>query len=114
MRLAILSDVHGNAYALEAVLADIRAAAPDAVYNLGDTLWRAAADPARAWALQRQHAPVTVRGDPDERAWILAQTGEGVLDTLGALPLIASLHGGQLLLAHGRPDSAWEALTYQG
>ncbi|WP_425145795.1 metallophosphoesterase family protein [Deinococcus sp.] len=24
------------------------------------------------------------------------------------------MHGGELLLAHGRPDSAWEALMYQG
>lgn len=36
MRLAILSDVHGNASALEAMLKDIRAASPDALYNLGD------------------------------------------------------------------------------
>lgn len=125
MRIAILTDVHGNAYALEAVLADLKTTSPDAVYNLGDTLW-GDADPARAWALQQQHAPPTVRGNTDEmlttltdrapeyRDWLLAQTGMGVLDTLNALPLVASLHNGELLLAHGQPDSAWKALMYTG
>lgn len=36
--LALLSDIHGNLPALEAVVADIRAAAPDAVYVLGDMI----------------------------------------------------------------------------
>jgi putative phosphoesterase len=36
MRIAIFSDVHGNLPALDAVLADIRSNAPDAVYCLGD------------------------------------------------------------------------------
>ena len=125
MRIAVLTDVHGNAYALEAVLADIRFTSPDAVYNLGDTLW-GAADPARAWALQQEHAPPTVRGNTDEmlttlvdrapeyREWLLSQTEAGVLDTLNALPLAASLHSGELLLAHGQPDNAWTALMYSG
>lgn len=36
MRVAIISDIHGNAHALEAVLADIGDAAPDLTVNLGD------------------------------------------------------------------------------
>jgi putative phosphoesterase len=36
MRIAILSDIHGNLQALDAVLADIRSQKPDAVYCLGD------------------------------------------------------------------------------
>jgi putative phosphoesterase len=36
MRIAIFSDVHGNLQALDAVLADIAAQKPDAVYCLGD------------------------------------------------------------------------------
>jgi predicted phosphodiesterase len=35
-RLALISDVHGNLTALEAVLADIDARGIDAIYNLGD------------------------------------------------------------------------------
>ncbi|MCW7540030.1 metallophosphatase family protein [Aquabacterium sp. A7-Y] len=36
MRLAIVSDIHGNLPALDAVLADIQAAGADATLNLGD------------------------------------------------------------------------------
>lgn len=36
MRLAVLSDIHGNLVALEAVLADIQAATPDITWCLGD------------------------------------------------------------------------------
>jgi predicted phosphodiesterase len=36
MRVAVISDIHGNAFALEAVLADIDQQAPDAILNLGD------------------------------------------------------------------------------
>ena len=36
MRVAVLADAHGNLLALEAVLADLHAQAPDLVVNLGD------------------------------------------------------------------------------
>lgn len=36
MRLAIISDIHGNLHALEAVWADLRILSPDAVICLGD------------------------------------------------------------------------------
>ena len=36
MRIAIISDIHGNLPALEAVLADVVEQQPDAVYCLGD------------------------------------------------------------------------------
>src|SRR5689334_10741321 len=36
MRIAILSDIHGNLTAFEAVLADLREAAPDLVLHGGD------------------------------------------------------------------------------
>ena len=36
MRIAIISDIHGNLPALEAVLADVAEQHPDAVYCLGD------------------------------------------------------------------------------
>lgn len=36
MKVAVLSDVHGNADALAAVLVDIRQQSPDAIINLGD------------------------------------------------------------------------------
>ncbi|MGX9964576.1 metallophosphoesterase family protein [Roseomonas sp. F4] len=45
MRVAIIADTHGNLLALEAVLADVRAQAPDLVVNLGD-LFTGPFDPA--------------------------------------------------------------------
>jgi len=38
MRIAIVSDIHGNLAALEAVVADIKLRACDAIINLGDSL----------------------------------------------------------------------------
>ncbi len=38
MRLAALADIHGNIYALEAVLADLKRQAPDMVAVLGDSV----------------------------------------------------------------------------
>ena len=38
MRLAVLADIHGNIYALEAVLADLKRQAPDVVVVLGDSV----------------------------------------------------------------------------
>ena len=38
MRVAVISDVHGNLHALESVLTEVDAAAPDEVWCLGDTV----------------------------------------------------------------------------
>jgi Calcineurin-like phosphoesterase superfamily domain len=38
MKIAAISDIHGNLGALEAVLADIGKRAPDLIVNLGDVL----------------------------------------------------------------------------
>lgn len=124
MRVAILSDVHGNRFALEAVLADIASVTPDVICNLGDTVW-GGADPAEAWALQVREAPPTVRGNTDE--FLLADAAElrpetrayrefierelgGVPSELASLPVTATVAGGEVLLAHGAPSSPWDAL----
>lgn len=121
MRLAIFGDVHGNGFALRAVLEDIRQAAPDALLNLGDSVW-GAADPAGAWALQAEHAPVTVRGNTDERvagmragkeamrSWLLAQLPADVPGTLATLPTFVDTADGEVRVAHGSPRSPWEDL----
>lgn len=124
MRIAILSDVHGNRFALEAVLKDIHAAKPDMVCNLGDCVW-GGADPAGAWALQLRECPPSVRGNTEEflladvnelqektrqyREFVKGQLG-GVPAELRDLPLTATVAGGEVLLAHGSTDSAWDAL----
>ena len=125
MRLAIVSDVHGNAFALDAVLNDLRAESPDAVYNLGDTVW-GGVDPGRAWDLQAEFAPPSVRGNTDERVsgqragkermrqWVLAQLPPDAAGQLAALPTFSDVAGGELRLAHGSPRDPWEALMLSG
>jgi len=41
-KIAVISDVHGNIPALEAVLADIRERGIDLIYNLGDLIGKGA------------------------------------------------------------------------
>ena len=38
MRVAVISDIHGNYHALEAVLAEVTAEAPDEIWCLGDVV----------------------------------------------------------------------------
>ncbi|ULH16897.1 metallophosphatase family protein [Deinococcus sp. KNUC1210] len=126
MRLAVVSDVHGNAFALDAVLKELRGAAPDAVLNLGDQI-EGTADPARAYALQAELGAVEVRGNNEEKlwpggrrgplaqqfgAWLETQVGAAEQQRLAALPLTARV-AGDVLACHGTPESAWEMLLWQ-
>ncbi|MFN5452422.1 metallophosphoesterase family protein [Bradyrhizobium sp.] len=115
MRLAMISDVHGNLPALEAVLADIETRGVDATINLGDCvtgpLW-----PRETFALLEQLALPTVRGNHDR--WIqewpeeklspagrfarAARTAEQRLHLHG-LPARIALEQG-ILAVHGTPD----------
>ncbi len=67
MRLAVISDIHGNLAALEAVLADIRARGVDRTVNLGDCITSPLWPKETFEALQSLALP-TVRGNHDR--WI--------------------------------------------
>ena len=62
MRLAILSDIHGNLEALQAVLADLDAQSPDATACLGDTVGYGP-DPEACVALVRGRGIPSVMGN---------------------------------------------------
>lgn len=124
MRTAVISDVHGNRFALEAVLADLQAERPDLIANLGDQV-HGASDPAGAYALQAELGAVEVRGNNEEKLgglgpvgprqdrytdWVRSVVGEPAADRLAALPLVAQLAGGDVLAAHASPQHAWSAL----
>ncbi len=68
MRLAVISDIHGNLLALEAVLADIAERGVDAIVNLGDCvtgpLW-----PRETFERLAELDLPTVRGNHDR--WIV-------------------------------------------
>ncbi len=116
MRLAIISDIHGNLVALEAVLADLKTRAPDAVVNLGDCvtspLW-----PRETCELLATCKIPTVRGNHDR--WIATAPQEKLSPTevftrasltaeqlaeLGALPATIQIDAG-ILAVHGTPSS---------
>jgi len=65
MRVAIFSDIHGNVHALEAVLADVRAQSPDAVYCLGDLVGYGANPNEVTERIRREGLP-TVMGNYDD------------------------------------------------
>jgi predicted phosphodiesterase len=67
MRLAVISDVHGNLLALEAVLADIKPRGTDATINLGDCVTSPLWPRETFEALDALNLP-TVRGNHDR--WI--------------------------------------------
>jgi len=64
MRIALLSDIHANLPAFEAVLEDIKKQKPDAVYCLGDlvgyNVW-----PNQVIGLLRKHGIATIAGNHD-------------------------------------------------
>jgi predicted phosphodiesterase len=73
MRVAVISDVHANLHALEAVLAGLEREKPDAVWCLGDTVGYGP-QPSRCCALVEERADSCLIGNHD-------------LGALGALPL---------------------------
>ncbi|WP_339095861.1 metallophosphoesterase family protein [Deinococcus sp. VB142] len=131
-RIAIFGDVHGNRFALEAVLKDMEAHKVDEWANLGDGLF-GGADPAGAWTLQQEikekYGAKEIRGNTDERLgekltpetekramleWLHSVLPAGAGDYVANLPTTATLAGGKVLVAHGSPSSAWEYLLRDG
>ena len=70
MRIALLSDVHGNLPAFEAVLADIEAAGAEQLWCLGDLVGYGA-QPDECVALARERCDLSLAGNHD-----LVVTGE--------------------------------------
>jgi putative phosphoesterase len=68
MRVAVLSDIHGNMTALEAVAADLQTLAPDTVVIGGD-LCANGASPAEVIDYVRERSWPVVLGNTDEMLW---------------------------------------------
>ncbi len=127
MRIAVVSDIHANRHALEAVLDGVAASAVDELWCLGDIVGYGA-DPNDCCALIREHAVVCLAGNHDlaatgelsledfsRGAAIAAQWTQEVL-TPSHLSWLASLTAegaaGGIGLFHGSPrDPIWQYVT---
>ena len=74
MRAAFLSDIHGNAIALEAVLKDIQKQRVDKLFVLGDLCFRGP-DPKKALELIKGLDAPVIKGNADE--WIVRGIQQG-------------------------------------
>jgi predicted phosphodiesterase len=114
--IAVIADIHGNADALEAVLADAARAGARRVLALGDHLSSPLAAGETAAMLRAVPGLVAIRGNHDrilveERPEAMGgwdrpafdQLQAGDLDWLGAMP--ATLEWEQMFLCHGTPAS---------
>ena len=104
MRIAVLADIHANAWALEAVLADVREHGCDAVWNLGDILHGALRPRATYELLRAAGVALTIRGNQDRELdeWMIRDAGAGALAWLRGLPATAVFED-EVLLCHGSP-----------
>ncbi|MGV1008412.1 MAG: metallophosphoesterase family protein [Dermatophilaceae bacterium] len=114
-RLAVLSDIHGNAPALQAVLRQVRAEGADLLVNLGDIV-SGAVDPRRTLEVLYATEMVTIGGnherqlvgEPPERlgasdAFARDLMTDGDLTWLASLPdVVEPLPG--VLAFHGSPS----------
>jgi putative phosphoesterase len=118
VRVAALSDIHGNLPALEAVLADMAREHVDGVVIVGDTV--AGPWPVEVFDLVTALDPSIVRGnvdravvERDERlgdgpAWCADRLGEERLGVVASWPLTCELEIpslGRMLVCHATPES---------
>ena len=124
MRVAVLSDIHSNLQALEAVLAAIEAAGAEETWCLGDLIGYGA-DPDTCTALVRERCGTCLVGNHDLAvlgalnistfsdtaaaavAWTREHVNEETLDFLGSLDPAGSREGVGLFHASPR-DPVWE------
>jgi predicted phosphodiesterase len=124
MRIALLSDVHGNLPAFEAVLADVDAQAPDEVWCLGDLVGYGA-QPDGCVALARERCDLGLAGNHDlvvtgdipiaDFSFLAASAARWTQETIGeeALSYLKSLMPAdperEPALYHASPrDPVWE------
>jgi diadenosine tetraphosphatase ApaH/serine/threonine PP2A family protein phosphatase len=128
MRLAILSDIHSNLPALEAVLAEARAAEVDEIWCLGDVVGYGA-QPDRCTALVKEHCAVCLVGNHDLAAldaldistfspaaaaavrWTRENMSDGTIEFLSSLK--PAREEGEVALYHASPrDPVWEYVLW--
>lgn len=119
--LAVLADIHGNSFALEAVLLDMKRRGINRFVNLGDSFY-GPLDPAGTWHILREQDVPTVLGNQDRILmeggfdWeqvpafqaAVSALGEDGMAWLRDLPATRVIEG-DILLCHGTPK---DDMTY--
>ncbi len=121
MKLAVISDIHGNLLALQAVLADIARQGADQTVNLGDILSGPLQPFETAELLMAHHFP-TIKGNHERQLLAVLDQPTEQIDPastdgyaatqvspvhaawIKALPTSLALNS-EVLLCHGTPDS---------
>lgn len=133
MKLAFISDIHGNAVALDAVLEDIKEKNVDKVFVLGDICYRGP-EPQRAIDLVRDLDCEVIKGNADEwvvrgvqqgevpdhalelmnkeRDWIVSNLSHESVEYLRELPsqLNFEVEGVRIHAFHATPDSLFDVV----
>ncbi|MEO1400439.1 MAG: metallophosphoesterase family protein [Cyanobacteria bacterium J06635_1] len=116
MRFAVLSDIHGNLWALEAVLKDAKRRGIHQFINLGDSLY-GPLKPLETYELLRRVPVITIQGNEDREIYeygpgeahptliyVIKELGEAPVQWLRSLPK-TSLIADEIFACHGIPDS---------
>jgi putative phosphoesterase len=131
MKIAFISDIHGNAIALDAILEDIKKHGIDKIYVLGDICYRGP-EPKRSLDLVRSLHTEVIKGNADEwvvrgvregevadkvlelmnleRQWIVEQLEPSDIEYLDSLPvqLNLTIEGVQISAFHATPTSLFD------
>jgi predicted phosphodiesterase len=111
--IGLVADIHGNAWALEAVLQDAQRRGVSEFANLGDVFYGPLAPRKTFGLLQQIKVVAQVRGNQDRLVldgrgnptldWVRKDLGDGPLRWLAHLPQVATYQ--ERLLCHGTPSS---------
>jgi predicted phosphodiesterase len=117
VKIAVLSDIHSNVFALEAVLKDLKSYAVDIKINLGDIFYGPIA-PKKTYELLKKNNFITICGNQDRQIleakqeeiaqnstmqYVLKDLGKEPLQWLKSLPATLILED-EIFLCHGTPD----------
>lgn len=116
MIYAIISDIHGNSWALKAVLKDIRNKQADKIYDLGDSLY-GPLDPKGTFELMIENEIESICGNEDRLIiknlssglsnptleYVKEELNESSFSWLKELPKTRTV-GNDILLCHGTPE----------
>ncbi|HLV19407.1 MAG TPA: metallophosphoesterase family protein [Polyangiaceae bacterium] len=137
MRFLCISDIHGHAAPLRAVLAEADARGWDQLVVCGDLCFPGP-DPLEVWKILVQHKALCVQGVSDRALWridpqklgattgpererierlrrVHEELGELIITRLGKLPPIAHLpieSGHTMLVVHGSPADPTEPMSF--